>query len=327
MKWADALLPSSGVFVGKDDEQEPWKRLQNEPWTDGKTLCFRSKNALLFIRDESPEACGKSLKLAEATCKALQLYLHDGEPDICSYDANRLEIRIHKSRKDYLDEVPMRDGKPGKKAEEWTAGYFSPWDGISHFYLERNAGKDGSIDFRALTRVLTHEFTHHYIDLRWMKGERGPSSYGYFVVEGMAEFIQNQMHKIDTRGLRFDDDAVDSVLTTAAARKAGATSQYLAMETFFDMSQGSFQALSDGQLSVGGKRFPYSERGLWYDQAGALCHFLLVKKGDAIRKKFVEYVRLHYKGHAPTPGWKYVGFESAAQLDAEFAAFLKSVGG
>src|SRR6185295_11814642 len=75
MTWADALLASSGEFVGKDDDQNPWSRLLNEPWTDGKTLCFRSKNVLLFIRDETPKACGTSLKLAEATCKALQLYL------------------------------------------------------------------------------------------------------------------------------------------------------------------------------------------------------------------------------------------------------------
>jgi hypothetical protein len=325
MTWADALLASSGEFVGKDDEQNPWSRLQNEPWTDGKTLCFRSRNVLLFIRDESPKACGTSLKLAEATCKALQLYLHEGEPDVCAYDENRLEIRIHKNRKDYLDEVPMREGKPGKPAGEWTAGYFSPWDGISHFYLDRRHSKDGSIDYRELTRVLTHEFTHHYIEVRWMQGARGAGGYGFFVVEGMAEFIQNQMHKIDTRGLRFDDDSVDSILETAAARKAGVTSKYLEMAEFFDMTQTSFQALSDDPIKSGGKTFPASERGLWYAQAGALCHFLLAKKGDEMRRKFVEYVQLHYKGHAPTPGWKFIGYESAEALDKEFAAFLNTV--
>jgi hypothetical protein len=326
MTWADALLPSSAVFVGKDEEDNPWGRLENAPWTDGATLCFRTRNALMFIRDMDPKVCGKALQLAEQTARACQLFLHDGEPDVVTYDVHRLEIRIHKSRQDYLDEVPMKGGKPGRKAEPWTAGFYSPVDGVSHFYVDRRA--TGAADIQELTRVLSHEFTHHYIEMRWMQGQSGGGDIaGYWVVEGMAEFIQNQSHRPE-RGLRFDDDNVVGVINTARARKAGVTSEYLELGTFMDMTHASFNALSDGPMAgSGGKRIMASERGLWYDQAGALSYFLLQKQGPDIRKKFVQYVYDHYARRSHTPAWKFIGYESLEDLKGKFDAFLRTVGG
>jgi hypothetical protein len=322
MVWADALLPSSAEFISPDDDpDDTWKRLRWEPWTDGKTLLFRTKNSIMFIRDMDPAVCGKALRMAETTCRALQFFLHDGEPDPVSSDVNRLEIRIHKSRKDYLDEVPLEpDGKPGRKAEMWTAGFFNPRDGISHFYVDRRG--TGVADIEELTRVLTHEFTHHYMDVRWMQGQSGGGQ-GFWVVEGMAEFVQNQSHHPE-RGIRFDDDHVRGVVDTAQARRAGITSGYLEMKTFIDMSQTSFQALSDGPIG-GGKGMMFSERGLWYDQAGALCYFFLQKKGPEMRKKFVQYVYDHYRHVSHVPAWEFLGYKSAEDLDTDFCAFLATV--
>jgi len=326
MTWADALVPASAEFVGKDnDPDETWKRLRWAPWTDGATLLFRTRNTVMFIRDMTPAVCSKALQLAEQTARACQAFLHDGAPDVVGSDENRLEIRIHKSRQDYLDEVPMEGDKPGKRAEAWTAGFFNPRDGISHFYVQR--GATGKPDLEELTRVLSHEFTHHYIEIRWMQGQSGGGDIaGYWVVEGMAEFVQNQSHHPE-RGVRFDDDFVPGVVDTALARRAGATSDFLKMDTFIDMTHGSFQALSDGpvKLNNNGKSMMFSERGLWYDQAGALSYFLLQKKGPEVRKKFVQYVYDHYARRPHVPGWQYLGFESAEALDKEFLAFLATV--
>jgi hypothetical protein len=160
-----------------------------------------------------------------------------------------------------------------------------------------------------------------------MQGQSGGGDIaGYWVVEGMAEFVQNQSHHPE-RGVRFDDDFVPGVVDTALARRAGATSDFLKLDTFIDMTQGSFQALSDGpvKLSNNGKSMMFSERGLWYDQAGALSYFLLQKQGPQVRKQFVQYVYDHYARRPHVPGWKYLGFESAEALDKEFLAFLATV--
>lgn len=329
-KWADVLLPSSAQFVDKADE-DVWARLENKPWTDGATLAFRTPNVLLFIRDMDPAVCGRALRLAEQTIRALQVFLNDGEPDVVTGDTSRLEIRIHKNRADYLSEEPAR----GKKADVWSAGYFSPLESVSHFYVDR--GRDGKADVEELTRVLTHEFTHHYMMTRWVTRiitARGasamPGGPGFWVVEGMAEFVQNQSHKLDDGDPQFDDDRVRGNDITAQARKARIKSRCLAMETFIDMSQGDFGAMSDAGLGVVKLRHNPgmgggSERSLWYDQAGTLSYFFLQKKGPEMRKKFVRYVSDHYAGNNHKPGWAYFGYASAQALDDDFGAFLKTI--
>jgi hypothetical protein len=331
-KWAEALLPSSAQFVDRGDE-DVWSRLENKPWTDGATLCFRTCNVLLFIRDTDPAVCGKALRMAEQTVRALQVFLNEGEPDVVTGDSSRLEIRIHKSRADYLAEEPAR----GKKADVWSAGFYSPMENVSHFYVDRR--KDGAADVEELTRVLTHEFTHHYMTSRWVTRiitARGataiPGGPGFWVVEGMAEFVQNQSHHMEERGPRFDDDNVHGNDVTAQARKARFKSRLLGMETFIDMKQGDFQTLSDDPLGVVKlRRSPgvqgCSERSLWYDQAGALTYFFLQKKGPEMRRKFVRYVSDHYAGNSHVPAWTWFGYESAQALDNDFLAFLKTVGG
>lgn len=332
MKWADVLLPASAHFVDKADE-DVWGLLENAPWTDGATLCFRTSNVLLFIRDMDPAVCAKALRLAEGTVRALQVFLHEGEPDVVSNDLSRLEIRIHKNRADYLAEKPAR----GKQADEWSAGYFSPLHRVSHFYIDHSRGKKGAPDLEELTRVLTHEFTHHYMTARWAARfitARGATEMsggpGFWVVEGMAEFVQNQSHRVDESDPRFDDDFVLGNDTTAAARKAGVKSTYLAMEKFIDMTQGDFQALSDAPLGMVKLRHSpgtqgFSERNLWYDQAGALSYFFLQKKGPEMRQKFVKYVADHYVGVSHKPAWSYFGYPSAQALDDDFLAFLRTV--
>jgi len=96
-------------------------------------------------------------------------------------------------------------------------------DSVSHFYIDRRKGNVP--DLEELTRVLTHEFTHHYLMKRWatkiitargaLPSTGGP---GFWVVEGMAEFIQNQSHHLDAGGPRFDDDHVRGNDVTAQAR-------------------------------------------------------------------------------------------------------------
>jgi hypothetical protein len=319
MKWADALLPSSSEFVAKDDAI--WGKLDTKPWNDGGTLGFRTRNVLMFLRDQDPAVCGKALQLAEGTVRALQVFLNEGEPDDVAGDSDRLEIRIHRNREDYHAETTGSGGK----APEWSAGNFSPGEKISRFYVERNGGV---ADIDELTRVLTHEFTHHYMNVRWMHGASGGGA-GFWVVEGMAEFVQYQAHRMDQRGLKFDDETVPGLDGAAQIAKAG---MLFKAERFVDMSQADFAGLGDADaLSVKLRNTfaskHYTQRSLWYEQAGALAFFFLQAKGPEVRKTFVDYVRLHYQGRARTSGWTFLGYESAEALDKDFGDFLKRLRG
>ena len=261
----------------------------------------------------------------DPTVRAVQSLLNNGEEEEVMGDSDRLEVRIHKDRKSYLAE----QGSTGK-APEWSAGYFSPAEGISRFYVERNSSKDGAPDLAELGRVLTHELTHHYMEVRWMHHASGGGP-GYWVIEGMATFVENQAVQMDRRGLSFNDDTVPNLDAMSQIQKAF-PERIFKMERFVDMSHGDFDPLSNEFLGRVKLRNTFdekgfTERGLWYDQAGALCYFFLFKRGEDGRKNFVDYVRLHYRGNAPRPGWRFLGYENAEDLDKEFGDFLRSLRG
>ena len=74
---------------------------------------------------------------------------------------------------------------------------------------------------RALFEVLSHELTHQYIAERWVTGEgrRSASTPGFWVVEGMARFVEDQALEMGRRGIRFDDETVVCGLPSAKAFK------------------------------------------------------------------------------------------------------------
>jgi hypothetical protein len=323
-EWADALLPSGATFLTSDDDA--WGRLTNEPWKSRRPFGFRTRNILLYCMDQDPAVCGKSLFLAEGTIRSLQVLLNAGAVEPVSSDAQRLEVRIHKNRKAYLEE----QSATGAKAMEWSGGYFSPAEGISRFYVDRGEKDRDPPDMKELGRVLTHELTHHYMEVRWIGGRRGGGGAGYWVIEGMATFVENQAVQMDRRGFSFDDRTVEDL--DALATIEGQGSGLFKAERFVDMNHGDFDKLSNSLLarvklrsSIGEKNF--TERGLWYAQAGALTFFFLHEKGAEGRERFVSYVRQHYMGSAPRPGWAALGYDAAEDLDKEFFGFLKRLRG
>ena len=349
-EWADALLPSGATFLTGDDDA--WGRLTNEPWKSERPLGFRTRNILLFCMDRDPAVCGKSLFLAEGTVRSLQVLLNAGAVEPVSGDQQRIEVRIHKNRKAYLEE----QSATGQKAMEWSGGYFSPRENISRFYVDRGErepgekdrergtsdrgtggggsaggpGSRGTPDMKELGRVLTHELTHHYMEMRWMGNRGGGGGAGYWVIEGMATFVENQAVQMDRRGFAFDDRTVEDL--DALSTIEGQGSGLFKAERFVDMDHGDFDKLNNTPFirvklrsSTGEKYF--SERALWYAQAGALSFFFLHQKGAEGRERFVSYVRQHYMGSAPRPGWAALGYDSAEDLDKEFFGFLKKLRG
>ena len=320
--WAEALLPSSAEFLEPGDAA--WGRLDTPPWKDGGALGFRTRNLLLFCKDKGPDVGGRVLQLGEGTVRAVQVLLNGGEREAVAGDGDRLEVRIHKDRAAYLAEQ-SKTGKP----PEWSAGFFSPADKISRFYVERStSGMTSTADLDELGRVLTHELTHHYMQVRWMSMSqaRGP---GHWVIEGMATFVEAQAVQMDRRGLAFSDETVPNLDAFSQAFRKGS---YFPAGQFVDGNYADFGALSDAtdvaiRLRNSSGQKIYTRRGLWYDQAGALCFFFLHKRGAEGREEFVQYVKLHYMGRAPAEGWKKLGFETPEDLDREFGAFLKKLAG
>jgi len=312
MRWSQDLLPADGRFLAREDAA--WKRLPDD-WRQG-AIGLRTPNLLLFSMESDPTVIGKALRKGEGTVRALESLL--GRAAFASDDP--LEIRVFQDRQSYLD---AQDGVPF-----WSAGYYAPSEDVSRFYVPR--GERDDPEERELHYVLAHEITHHWIDLRWAEEAKSRTTTpGFWIVEGFARFLEDQFLELGRVDRGFADPTVKSVDTVVQVWKAR---RLLDFGRLVDMSQADFALLNDLPISeqpvtlryTTGARF-LTQRGLFYDQAGALVYYLMNECGEEGRTALIDYMRAYYAGESQRSGWKALGFESSTLLERAFEEFLGSV--
>ena len=324
--WAREIVPLGGQWILRKDG-DSLTSSRSALWTQ-EAIALGTKNVLLFTLDKDPVVAGASLRQGETTVRALESLF--GKPEIPKPD--RLEIRLFESRDRYLIESDTAIGK----AQVWTAGFFSPGDMVSRFYSRDKAG--GKFNQTEFFEVLSHELTHHWIEMRYCAGvefegmEDRPSSElkkdlgrnldqpGHWVIEGTARFVEDQAIHFQKRGLKFDDASAECIRDCAAAWRAGIG---IPIARYVDITTKDFQFLGKGPKRGRGD-YVNSETGVFYDQGGALSFFMMNKRGADGRKRFVQYLRDVYAGKMSKEGWTRLGFASAAELEKEFTAFLTS---
>lgn len=362
MNLAEALLPVSGVLVAPDDAA--WNRAKTAPWNEG-AFGVRTKNLMLFSRERDPEVIASCLANGERTVQVLDRLLGPsqratGEPspngsppdERGSRSPARLDIRLHKNRAEYLAEVAQN-----KLPMEWTAGYYSPLENISRFYVPRDEKHEDPLE-RNLEHVLVHELTHHYICARWLglaerEAKDNPPSAGdgsapgddkaegsarravtgnglragFWVVEGFARFIEDQVVEMDRRGERFDDDTVMSI---DAACHLAADKKLIPLEVLLDLSHESFFALTSKpvatvQLRNTIARFGVTGKSVFYEEGGSLVFYLMNKAGEEKRAALIDYLRSWYASKLKRKSWEALGYASAADLEKPFTEFLDEI--
>jgi hypothetical protein len=189
--WMKETLPAGAGWLAAGDPA--WQRLRGEPWTK-ETIGFRTRHLLLFTRDLDPAAIGLCLRNGEGAIRALAGLLGGGDDAAVPDDSRRLEVRIFKDRAEFL-----REGAASGLRES-VAGYYSPGENVTRFYVPRGEQAGAGL-VRETHRVLAHELTHHFVEAVFMKGvfeaeERGP---GFWVVEGIARFIEDQAVEMGRR--------------------------------------------------------------------------------------------------------------------------------
>lgn len=310
--WAEELLPAGAEFLKKDDS---FRRRARGVWKED-AIALKTRNLVLWSRDHEPAIVGSCLRSGEAAIRALDEILpkQDGSRNM------RLDVRIHKNREDYLaEETPL-----GTTAMPWSAGYFSPAEEVSRFYVTRQ-GENAEPMQRELEKVLAHELTHHYLATRWLPGRGGSAvEPGYWIVEGFARFIEDQVVEMGRLGMSFADETVKSL---EACAQADAANKLTPAKLFVDFPQSKFVQLGDVpevevQLSNTLSRIQLTQRAMFYEQAGTLVFFMMNKRGPEGRARLIEYMRLHYLNSGIPKGWERLGFKSAKSLDRELKKFL-----
>jgi len=312
MDWAEVLLTAGARFLPRDDPA--WKG-PGERWANAVAL--RTQNLLLFSRDRDPAVVGPCLLKGEGTIRVLDELLPpvDGQP----LAREPLEVRIHADRESYLKE----------DAEDlpWTAGYYSPRENISRFYVPHAADKS-RVD-RALHYTLAHELTHHHVDRRWIRAVPEADAPGFWIEEGFARFVEDQALEMGRADRNFEDPTVRSVDVASQAALAGLL---IPVGELVDTSHASFFELSGAPLAEIQLRYTLarprpSRRTLFYDEAGSLVFFLVNRCGPRGREALFDYMKEYRSGRAQPDGWKALGWESPDALQAEFLAFLRTVSG
>ncbi|MEM9380601.1 MAG: hypothetical protein AAGB93_11680 [Planctomycetota bacterium] len=315
LRWAPEIAPAGASFV--DTEHGPDLGPEGSIWREG-TVVLRTRNVELLSRTDDPDVVGSCLRHAEASIRTLDEVLENppegGEP--------LLQIRIHRTRADYLAE----DLGDGVKANEWSLGFYSPLLRASRFHVPE---EDLSLHAgRALHEVVSHEVTHQYIAERWRalgeRSMRSPATRGFWLVEGFARFIEDQALEMGRRGNRLDDPTVQSVESASVLAQQG---QLLPFEPFFEAQQAGFLQLPEEEVATVRLRttlvtIAYSAKSLYYEQAGALVFFLYNRCGPDGPSRFREVLRDHYRSATLPGAWEKLGFETVEALEKAFLAFL-----
>jgi hypothetical protein len=272
-------------------------------------------------RSSDPLVVGACLRHAEGAIRACERVLG---PASGAAAGGVMEVRLHRDRAEYLAEVTPGGGR----AREWTTGYYSGAERVSRFYVP---GADQTaltpLD-RSLLSVLAHEITHQWIDLRWAPGGgAGARSYGYWCVEGVARFIEDQSVEMGRREGRLDDATVESLDVVSRIDAGGAL---IPLADLLPMSHEGFDALNgEPTIKVEMRNTARVQlvgpRGLFYHQSGALVFWLVNQRGAAGRAAFADYLRRRYRGQAPADGAATLGFASAQAMQGEFRKFLATL--
>lgn len=316
--WSREIVPMGGSFA-------PKKEATSVPipthWVED-VVTLRTRNLLIRSRVLESELVGQCLRQGEATIRALEGLL--GMPQYGNDEL--LEIRLYRDRKEYLEDTS------GRRAMLWSAGYFSPGEGVSRFYVTRNerTGKLEGRDLGELYETLSHEMTHHWLERRYHRGSaRYDHQPGYWIVEGFARFIEDHAPGFQKGVVRFDNPRNEAIVTTQMRRQG---KMLLPIARIVDLSQFEFASLSEHEL------------GTFYDEAASIVFFMMNRRGEDGRKRLLEYMRKHYAGEfwdmpPPDPygrkqakpedgkpikeGWKVLGFEKSGDMENAFHAFLE----
>lgn len=320
LEWAQELMPAGAEFIAGDHPL--WKRTRGKIWARD-TLGLRTENIILLIRSEDPKIVGSCLRNAEGTVRTLNYLLRKELPEL---ERARLQVRVFANRREYLKEP---NGE-GFTAMPWSAGYYSPVDRISRFYIpDLNDPFNGQ--GHMFQKTLVHEITHQFLSQRWLPERTvvfGPIDRpGFWIVEGFARFIEDQLMELGQPRMGFSDPRAASLDYTACIADK---SYFIPPQKLIEYSKVDFNQIKDVehepiQLKNSLNQRVPTTRSTFYEASGSLVFFLLNRRGEEGRAALIEYMRNYYLGRLSQPGWEALGFESAEQLEEQFLAFLQTV--
>ena len=264
---------------------------QRRGWRDD-VVGLRSERLFVVTPPGRPGAVARCLELGEVVCDILEeLFEARGSS---AGAAAPMTLILYESRAEYVEHSQSVGSGP-ESALGWTAGHYSSRENLSRMFVPED---DENLE--RLLGVYVHELTHHWLATRAPFASRmNDSRLPFWIVEGFATLVEEFL--IDPRTGEWDpvDPRADSLDTVAHADPEA----LLPWRRVLRMSHDDFTRLDRTETT----RVPRSWKlgmvadqtdvGLFYAQAGAICHYLL-RASDEKRAQLARYVAAWYSHDA-----------------------------
>jgi hypothetical protein len=282
---------------------------------------------VLITSLREPEIVGKCLRLSGLTYEALNALFATDAPRRDEPDP--LVIYLYESLEEYVAKSKEGVGGGGGFPLRLTLGHYNPADNVSRFYWFDRPDAE-----RSVTTTFVHELTHHWIDranprFHFREMNRSGATPGFWIVEGFARFVEESVFDpASGRWSHFDPHSgVLDTVDTLAKKNA-----LMPWEKLYPLTQDEFQTLGKEfhipcrrRWSIG--QVGFSETNLFYQQAGATCHFLYWGEEGKYRQPLLDYVTAYYTGKAEATSVKNAFGLEPAELGKKVEAYAAAVAG
>jgi hypothetical protein len=262
---------------------------------------------------------GRCLAHGRLACSALAQLFATEKP--VRKTAHALTVFLFESKKEYVT-----TSGTGRKVEnpaflEWTAGHYSPGEGVSRFYWHTDPDAE-----RRIVGTCVHELTHHWLNEYNPRatGLHGAGMPAFWIVEGFATFMEEGIYDVESG----EWDLFNPRSRSLDVMQAIKAKYLIPWDALYGMSQVGFHSLPGEVVS---KPVPLrwnlsptvlTGTRLFYEQAGATCQFLYHGDNGKHRGKLIDFACSYYSGRVPElDPKKAFGLEAKelGRLTVEFA--------
>ena len=251
----------------------------------------------LLTTVQDTRTVGRCLAYGRLVCNVLEEMFKTDQPR--QRYSQALLVFLYASREEYMTRTGT--GRPVEDHTflKTTSGHYSPLERLSRVFW--TADRDAE---RRTARVFTHELTHHWVtelNPRYSNAElrlRGKPC-GYWVVEGLATFIEEGRYDVETGAYELFDSRAASLDTVHVLGKKG---KLLPWDSVYAINMRTFRALPRDKAHIKlVRRWQVGEWGLtparlFYEQATATVHFLYHGEDGRYRQQLLDFVTHYYTG-------------------------------
>jgi len=285
---ASALRASGQLAAIARRELEGWR---------ADLVVYRTERLAVVTPPGRPGAVARALAAGELVCDALEHVFGargrgGGDPLVLLLYASAAEYRAQSQRDRSTPEV----------ARGWTSGHYDGQDNLSRLYLP-----DGDDGVQRMLGTFVHELAHHWLATRSpfaaaarRVGARRERP-GFWVVEGFANLIGELELDLDSETWRADSPRAESLDALAGAPPAELhawAALLTASKAEFDRIEPELRHRVPLAWRLGGAT-RRSDLNLFYDQAGALAHYLFAAEEGRHRDVLLDALAAYYAGETP----------------------------